>query len=280
MIPKKLILILHILFSIVFLEPDPNFHIYLAFGQSNMEGQGEIEAQDISNVPERYKLLASVDMPTQGRIKGNWYTAIPPLCRGYTRIGVTDYFGRELVENLPDNISVGLINVAIGGASIDLFDEDKVEEYIPQQPDWFQNIAKEYGEHPYKLLVQLGKIAQKDGVIKGILMHQGETNTGDEEWPYNVKKVYDNLINDLVLNAEEVPLLVGEVVEEAQHGCCFIHNEVIAKIPEIIPNSYVVKSTDVPTQDGAHFTTEGYRTMGRRYGQVMLEILNKKNIDN
>ena len=36
----------------------------------------------------------------------------------------------------------------------------------------------------------------------------------------------------------------------------------------------------VPTQDGAHFTTEGYRTMGRRYGQVMLEILNKKNIDN
>lgn len=256
-------------------EPDPNFHIYLAFGQSNMEGQGEIEAQDTANVPERFKLLASVDMPTQGRIKGNWYTAIPPLCRGYTRIGVTDYFGRELVENLPDNISVGLINVAIGGASIDLFDENKVEEYIPAQPDWFQNIAKEYGEHPYKLLVQLGKIAQNDGIIKGILMHQGETNTGDEEWPNNVKKIYDNLIADLDLNPNEVPLLVGEVVDEEHHGCCFIHNKIIEKVPEVIPNSYVVKSTDVPTQDGAHFTTEGYREMGRRYAQVMLNILNK-----
>ena len=256
-------------------DPDPNFHIYLAFGQSNMEGQGEIEAQDTANVPERFKLLASVDMPTQGRIKGNWYTAIPPLCRGYTRIGVTDYFGRELVENLPDNISVGLINVAIGGASIDLFDENKVEEYIPAQPDWFQNIAKEYGEHPYKLLVQLGKIAQNDGIIKGILMHQGETNTGDEEWPNNVKKIYDNLIADLDLNPNEVPLLVGEVVDEEHHGCCFIHNKIIEKVPEVIPNSYVVKSTDVPTQDGAHFTTEGYREMGRRYARVMLDILNK-----
>jgi polyhydroxyalkanoate synthesis regulator phasin len=276
----SILLLLFFLLPISLSEPDPNFHIYLAFGQSNMEGQGEIEPQDIANVPERFKLLASVDMPTQGRIKGKWYTAIPPLCRGYTRIGVTDYFGRELAEKLPEEISIGLINVAIGGASIDLFDEEKVEEYIPTQPDWFQNIAKEYGEHPYKLLVQLGKLAQKDGVIKGILMHQGETNTGDEEWPYNVKKVYDNLIKDLDLNADEVPLLVGEVVEEAQHGCCYYHNQIIAKVPEVIPNSYVVKSTDVPTQDGAHFTTDGYRTMGRRYAQVMLDVLYKKDNSN
>ena len=275
------LIIISIFFSFIltfsYSEPDPNFHIYLAFGQTNMEGQGEIETQDLANVPERFKLLASVDMPTQGRTKGNWYTAIPPLCRGYTRIGVTDYFGRELVDNLPDNISVGLIIVAIGGASIDLFDEDKVEDYIPTEPDWFQNIAKEYGEHPYKLLVQLGKIAQKDGVIKGILLHQGETNTGDEEWPNNVKKIYDNLIKDLELNPENVPLLVGEVVDEEQHGCCFPHNKIIEKVPEVIPNSYIVKSTDIPTQDGAHFTTDGYRTMGRRYAQVMLKILNKED---
>ena len=168
--------------------------------------------------------------------------------------------------------------MAIGGASIDLFDEDKAEDYISSSPDWFQNIAKEYGEHPYKLLVQLGKIAQKDGVIKGILLHQGETNTGDENWPNNVKKVYDNLIKDLELNPEKVPLLVGEVVDEAHNGCCFPHNKIIEKVPEVIPNSYVVKSTDVPTQDGSHFTTDGYRTMGRRYAQVMLDILNKEDI--
>ena len=32
--------------SVVFAAPDPNFHIYLAFGQSNMEGQGNIEQQE------------------------------------------------------------------------------------------------------------------------------------------------------------------------------------------------------------------------------------------
>ena len=108
-------------------------------------------------------------------------------------------------------------------------------------------------------------------------MHQGETDTGDEQWPYKVKNVYDNLIKDLDLNPEEVPLLVGEVVDEAQHGCCFIHNAVIAKVPDVIPNSYIVKSTDVPTMDGAHFSVEGNRMMGRRYAQVMLDFLNKKN---
>ena len=43
-------LLLVSIFSISNSEPDPNFHIYLAFGQSNMEGQGEIEPQDIANV--------------------------------------------------------------------------------------------------------------------------------------------------------------------------------------------------------------------------------------
>ena len=101
-------------------------------------------------------------------------------------------------------------------------------------------------------------------------MHQGETNNGEKEWPNNVKKIYDNLIKDLELNPEKEPLLVGEVVEEIQHGCFFPHNIIIEKVSEVIPNSYIVKSTDVPTQDGAHFTTEGYRTMGRRYAKLCL----------
>lgn len=70
-----------ILFSSILSAPDPNFHIYLAFGQSNMEGNAQIEAQDIANVSPRFKMMAAVDMPSKGRAKGNWYTAIPPLCR-------------------------------------------------------------------------------------------------------------------------------------------------------------------------------------------------------
>ena len=49
-------------------------------------------------------------------------------------------------------------------------------------------------------------------MIKGILLHQGESNTNDKDWPLKVKGVYDNLLNDLGLSAANVPLLAGEVV--------------------------------------------------------------------
>ena len=38
---------------------------------------------------------------------------------------------------------------------------------------------KEYDNHPYTRLVECAKAACRDGVIKGILLHQGESNSGD-----------------------------------------------------------------------------------------------------
>ena len=192
-------------------------------------------------------MMAAVDMKSQGRIKGEWYTAVPPLCRENTGLTPCDYFGRELVDNLPETITVGIINVAVAGCSIDMFDEDKSQEYLSTAADWLQGIAALYDDHPYQVLVDLGKKAQNDGVIKGILLHQGESNTGDPNWPKNVKKIYDRLISDLGLDATKVPLLVGEVVNGDSGGVCAAHNNVIANIPSVIPNSYVIKSNDLPS---------------------------------
>ena len=269
---KSLISLL--LISLVF-SADPNFHIYLAFGQSNMEGQGKIEGQDTSGVSERFKMMAAVDAPSKGRTKGNWYTAVPPLCREYTGLDPCAYFGRELVANLPETITVGVINVSVGGTSIDLFDEDKAESYLATSPDWLKNTAAAYGNHPYKVLVELGKKAQESGVIKGILLHQGENNTGDQNWPNNVKKIYDRLLSDLGLNGNDVPLLVGEVVDTSMGGKCGAHNAIIDNVPNVIPNSHVVSSKMLPQAgDGLHFSSEGYRELGRRYARIMLELLN------
>ena len=266
-----------IFFSLLILAlsaPDPNFHIYLAFGQSNMEGQGAIEAQDTADVPERFKMMAAVDEPSKGRSKGSWYKAIPPLCREYTGLCPCDYFGRELVQNLPETISVGVVNVAVAGCSIDLFDEDKAEAYLSTAADWLKNIAAAYGNHPYKVLVEMGKKAQESGVIKGILLHQGETNTGDNNWPKNVKKIYERLLNDLGLNASDVPLLVGEVVDSAMGGVSGSHNAVIATVPNVISNAHVVKSSFLGhAGDGLHFSSASYRELGKRYAQVMLGLL-------
>ena len=57
--------------------PDPNFYIFLCFGQSNMESGGRMEEMD-RTVDERFLLMADFDAPKRGWTKGNWYHAVPP----------------------------------------------------------------------------------------------------------------------------------------------------------------------------------------------------------
>ena len=123
----------------------------------------------------------------------------------------------------------------------------------------------------------MAKLAQKDGVIKGILLHQGESNTNDKEWPDKVKGIYHNLLQDLNLKAEEVPLLVGELVGADQQGACAGMNKIIAELPRTIPTAHVISSEGcVGRPDHLHFTPAGYRELGTRYGLKMLSLLGYK----
>ena len=255
---------------------DPNFHIYLCFGQSNMEGNAKIEAQDRTGVSSRFKMMAAVDMPSSSRKKGEWYVAYPPLCRDWTGLTPADYFGRTMVENLPDSISVGIINVAVGGCAIELFDEDQCAAYIKGAADWLQGYCREYDNNPYRTLINLAKKAQKAGVIKGILLHQGCSNNTQKDWPVKVKRIYIRMLNELGLKEEETPLLIGELLSQKMGGVCWGHNAVIANTPAVIPNAHVISSENCPgAADGLHFTAEGYRMIGKRYAETMLQLLGK-----
>ncbi len=252
---------------------DKKFWIFLCFGQSNMEGNAKAEAPD-SVVDSRFKVLEAVDCANLGREKGKWYTAVPPLCRCRTGLTPADYFGRTLVKNLPADVKVGVINVAVGGCKIELFDKDHYESYVTTAPDWMKGMIREYDGNPYARLVEMARVAQKDGVIKGILLHQGESNTGDSTWPGKVKGVYDNLLQDLNLKPKEVPLVAGETVNADQGGACASMNKIIATLPQTIPNAYVVSSAGCPQRgDNLHFTAAGYRELGKRYGLKMLSVL-------
>lgn len=252
---------------------NPKFHIYLCIGQSNMEGFAKFEAQDtVSN--ERFKVLQAIDCDNLKRKKGQWYTAVPPLNRCNSGLSPADYFGKEMIANLPKDVTVGVINVAVGGCKIELFDKDNYQTYLSTAPDWLKSFAAPYEGNPYGRLVEMAKIAQKDGVIKGILLHQGESNTNDTLWTKKVKVVYDNLLKDLKLNAATTPLLAGEVVHADQGGICASMNTIIATLPQTISNSYVISSSGCPDgEDNLHFTAEGYRILGTRYASKMLEII-------
>ena len=253
---------------------DADFHIYLCFGQSNMEGHGKFDAIDIEGIDKRFQVMAAVDCPNLARTKGNWYIAVPPLCRCNTGLTPVDYFGRTMVANLPENVRIGVINVSVGGCKIELFDKDNYESYVATAPDWMLNFIAQYGDNPYARLVEMAKIAQKDGVIKGILLHQGESNTNDEAWPQKVKTVYDNLLNDLNLEPNSIPLLAGEMLSAEQNGACASMNVIISKLPQTIPNSYVISSEGCESVgDRLHFSAQGYRVLGKRYANQMLTIL-------
>ena len=254
-------------------EQDKNFHIYLCFGQSNMEGNARYEQQDMEGVDERFLVMATLDDEKLGWKKGEWHKAVPPLCRPYTGLTPADYFGRSMTARMPKEVRIGVINVAIGGSGIELFDKDTSRVYIQNQPQWLKNMTKDYDDDPYGRLVEMARKAQKDGVIKGILMLQGENNTGQQDWPLKVKKVYESLLNDLHLKATDVPLIAGEVVGEDVGGRCAFHNTVIARLPEVIPTAHVVSSKGCPcAKDSLHYTAEGYRMMGRRFAETVLSI--------
>ena len=143
---------------------DPDFHIYLCYGQSNMEGNARYEQQDLEGVDKRFLSMASMDDEKLGWKKGQWHRAVPPLCRPYTGLTPADYFGRSMVARTPENIRIGVINVAIGGCGIELFDKVNYASYLEKQPLWMKNMTKDYDDNPYARLVELAKIAQRDGV--------------------------------------------------------------------------------------------------------------------
>lgn len=261
--------------TITTFSQNPDFHIYLCFGQSNMAGASRAEAQD-STVDARFQMMAAMDCPDKGREMGNWYTATPPICDCKAGISPADYFGRTLIENLPANIKVGVINVSVGGCKIELFDKENYSSYVATAPHWMIGWINNYGGNPYGRLVEMARLAQKDGVIKGILLHQGESNPNDSLWTLKVKDVYDNLMADLNLNPTEVPLIAGELLSAEFNGKCHAFNQFINRLPEVIPNAHVVSSAGCPgAPDGLHFTADGYRKLGKRYGEKMLQIMTK-----
>jgi len=248
---------------------DPNFLIFLAFGQSNMEGNAQPQSQDKTDVNERFRLLPAVNWPDNSRTKGTWTTAVPPLCRSSTGLNPCDYFGRTLVDSLPDTFKIGIINVSVAGCAIDMFDKDKYANYISGEASWMKEIAALYDGNPYGRLVEMARIAQNDGVIRGILLHQGETDAYKGGWPAKVKAVYDDLIDDLSLDASKTPLIAGDLLSPSS---------AVQSLPETLENSYVISSSGLNGSDQYHFTADSYREFGKRYGLKMFEILKEQGL--
>ena len=144
--------------------PNPNFHIYIAYGQSNMAGNSEIvPAEDQATDPKNFLMLASHNAnasqrsgkTTQSIKTGEWYPAIPPMFHPTENLSPADYFGRAMVDSLP-GVTVGIIPVAIGAVAIKAFDKDQYKAYFSSAESYIQNWARDYDSNPYQRIVDLG----------------------------------------------------------------------------------------------------------------------------
>ena len=182
-----------------------------------------------------------------------------------------------MADSMPD-VTIGIIPVAVGGASIKLFDQDQYATYLSTAEDWLKNYAKEYASdgNVTKTIIDIAKKAQQVGVIKGFIFHQGETDGGYSDWAKIVKKTRDDILKALDMSSDTVPFVAGELLRE---GCCY--SDRVSKLPNTMDNTYYASSEGLGGngQDRYHFNHDAYVEFGKRYAEQMLKAVNRKPVE-
>ena len=266
--------------------PNPNFHIYIAYGQSNMAGNGDIvPSEDQAEAPKNFIMLAShtanasqrSGKTTQSIKTGEWAAAIPPMFHAFENLSPADYFGRAMVDSLP-GVTVGIIPVAIGAVSIRAFDKDQYESYFKGDGKDIMSWGwpKDYDNNPPGRILELAKKAKEVGVIKGFIFHQGESDGTDDNWRRTVYKTYKDVIDALGLDENEVPFVAGELLQEG-NNCCGSKNGGIAQLKNNFKKFGLASSKGLQGngKDPYHFGRAGVIELGKRYCSEMLKLIDK-----
>ncbi|NJO25927.1 MAG: sialate O-acetylesterase [Bacteroidia bacterium] len=131
-----------------------NTWIFVMAGQSNMAGRGIIEADDTATD----KRILSIDK------NGELIPAKEPLHFYEPALAGLDCgvsFAKTLLKSAPANISILMIPTAVGGSSISQWLGDSLYRGVKLYSNFLEKIA----------------LAKEHGVIKGIIWHQGESDT-------------------------------------------------------------------------------------------------------
>ncbi|HXS16851.1 MAG TPA: sialate O-acetylesterase [Polyangiaceae bacterium] len=279
---------------------EPEFHIYLAVGQSNMQGAAHVpQAPAMAPFHERVQILQSETCPSSDNNPhpyGEWREMFVPIvmCKEGTRplpgggpevaigLGPADSFAVAMAEASGPNVTIGIVGAAHGDTNID--------QHLPSctsncLPSWANNTIngapKINGQvTPFTWVVDLAKKAQATGEIKGIIFHQGENDAGETSWPGKVNEYATALRTELGLNAADVPFIAGELPYTG--GSANSHNPLVRQIPDVVENGHYVSAGPMENGtvlgdrgDGIHWSTDSVIEMGKRYAAKMLEAQGK-----
>jgi len=288
-------------------EPEEELHVYLAFGQSNMQGPGEVRTKDKENVSDRWKILNVVAgiYAKEDRVKSEWYKAVPPLIipdsgsPNYLGIpiglGPSDHFGRTMTAGTPEHITIGVIAAAHGDLALASFHKTQGAVYFgsgstgketnrpstTETQGWTRYTGAGYTSI-YDAIIKNAKLAQEQGgIIKGIIFHQGESGRGltYTTWHEMLKEIYNDMLNDLGLPPDSIPILLGQLWNAGTGPGGYLNtNNTLIKA--VIPNAWVISTagltegrTGQGQPDNTHFGAADLEGLGIRYGEKMLELV-------
>jgi len=228
---------------------DSNFHLYLLIGQSNMAGRGKVDEQHNQADPRLYMLDKNDE----------WVLAKDPLHFDRPKavgVGPGLSFAKAMIKGKKD-IQIGLIPSALGGSPIRAW----------KSGGEFTDVF------PYDEAIRRAKIAMKRGVLKGILWHQGESDSNVEASKVYLEKLVA-LIKQLRedLGDPDLPFVAGELGYYRPRYDLI--NEELKKLPEAIENTAVVSAKGLTHKgDTTHFNTESAQKFGKRYAKAMKKLI-------
>ena len=189
-----------------------------------------------------------------------WEEAIEPLHRDKESagIGLAMSFSQRLLERSPQAV-IGLVPCAEGGSPL--------SRWMP-------------GQDLSERAVGLGRRALEDGELRGILWHQGESDSGTKSdassYGPRLTKVIAHLREQL--DATDVPFISGEVgsfLREVEGKTYFsVVNDALRATAESVALYACASSRDLTDKgDYIHFDAPALREFGNRYAEEYLTLI-------
>lgn len=230
--------------------------VFILAGQSNMSGRGKVSPADTLN-DERILTL-----DREGRI----ILAREPLNfllePKMAELSMGSSFAKRLLQDCPADVSVLLVQTAVGGSSISQWLGDSLHRGVKLFSNFDDRVA----------------MAKKYGVIKGVLWHQGEADANERDIPFYRERL-EVLFSRFrkVAGNKRLPVVLGELGSFSKSPVLFERiNGVMREYLGVDHRAALVRTSDLQHKgDFLHFDTEGVRKMGERYAEQYLRLIRR-----
>ncbi len=227
--------------------------VFLMAGQSNMAGRGIVEAKDTITNPRILTINKDYQIIPAKEPLHFYEPKLKGLDCGFS-------FANTLLKEVNKDITILMIPTAVGGSSTRQWLDDSVYRNVQLLTNFRQKM----------------EFAKTQGVVKGILWHQGESDANAKSIPLykdNLQKLFS--IFRTYANNSKLPIMIGELGAYSKTPAEWnAINEIITQYISSDPNAYLIRTSDLKHKgDFVHFDSEGQRILGQRFAETYLKLI-------